>query len=192
MLEHTAKEIETKIVPQLQELIQNWKSRVFWSEVSLGVLLVILAGAWFAMTGTWASLSSLFGQLNSTRLAIMLGIIGIVGIVVHLKVCKSAAQKILKRIQSENTDEHTREGLVRAFRKNTGASRALFIWFIDQPVGWSNRTRQRLSKVLGSVNKYVQKLNDRFTNPSGKQIEPTPVPQEATEESKPNHPNPDN
>ncbi|MEK8019015.1 MAG: dynamin family protein [Candidatus Parabeggiatoa sp.] len=192
MLEHTAKEVENKIVPQLQELIQNWKNRVFWSEVSLGVLLVILASVWFAMTGTWASLSSLLGKLNSTTLGIMLGIMAIVGIVVHVKICKNAAQKIIKRIQSENADEHTREGLVRAFRKNTGTSRALFIWLIDQPVGWSNRTQQRLSNVLGSVNNYVQKLNDRFTNPSGKKIEPTPVPQEATEESKPNHPNPDN
>jgi GTPase SAR1 family protein len=191
MLEHTAKEIESKIVPQLQELIQNWKSRVFWSEVSLGFLLVVILGTWFAMTGTWSSLSSFFGKLNTTTLGIIFGILGVVALVAHFKICKNAAQKIIKRIQSENSEEHTRESLVRAFRKNTGASRALFIWFIEQPVGWSGRTRQRLSKVLGSVNKYVQKLNDRFTDPSGKQIEPTPAPQ-TTEEAKPTQPNSEN
>jgi hypothetical protein len=28
--------------------------------------------------------------------------------------------------------------------------------------------QRRIGEILGSVNRYVQELNDRFTNPSGK------------------------
>jgi len=85
---------------------------------------------------------------------------------------KIAANKILKQIQSEITDDHTREGLMRAFRKNTGTFRALFIWLISKPVGWSQRQHRRIHDVLNSINNhYVPKLNDRFTNPSGKQLD---------------------
>ena len=172
MLEQTAKEIEHQIVPQLQNLIQDWKKRVFYTEIGLGIFFVILVGLWLEMTGT--SLPSLPDRF--VTLGILAGVFVVIGVFLHLKICKWATGTILSQIKSEkNTDEFTREGLTRAFRKNTTTTRALFIWLIDQPVGWGNRMHRRIGDILGSVNSYVQNLNDRFTNPSGKKSD-EPVP----------------
>ena len=35
------------------------------------------------------------------------------------------------------------------------------------PVGWNNGSSRRLQRVIGEANRYVQILNDRFTDPSG-------------------------
>ena len=48
------------------------------------------------------------------------------------------------------------------------------VWFINQPVGWREKTRQRIYRILNGIDNHVQKLNNRFTNPSG-----TKTPEEA-------------
>ncbi len=168
MLEHLTKDLEQNIVPQIRCLLQRWKKRVIWTEFSLDVAVIILIGLWFAITdntwnGTWQQLMG----LGNVPLGIIAGFIFIIGLWVHLKIGDMAANKIQKQLQTEVTDEQTRDGLTRAFNKNTGTWNTLFIWFVDQPVGWSNKTQQRLNEILNNVNDYVQKLNNRFTNPSG-------------------------
>jgi hypothetical protein len=173
-LEHTAKDIEQNIVPRLQGLIQDWKSRVFWTEISSGIFLIlVLAVLWFEKTGI--SVKG-FGLGEPVKLGIFAGLIAFIGTFLHLNICKWSANKTIKKLQSEKEiNEETREGLMRAFRKNTTTLRALFIWLFNKPVGWSNRTHKRITKILGSVNSSVQKLNNQFTNPSGKKtVQPPP------------------
>ena len=52
----------------------------------------------------------------------------------------------------------------RAFRKNSRWFRSIFR---RQPAGWSRRTSHRLIKVTDDAQRYVQKLNDMYANPSG-------------------------
>ena len=40
--------------------------------------------------------------------------------------------------------------------------------FWPNPAGWGRRTAARLEKVLEDSNAYIQKLNDEYTNPSGR------------------------
>ncbi len=175
LLEKTGKDIEDKIVPQLEGLIQRWKTRTFWTEVSFGIILIAIIAFAIETTVGWSG----FTNLDTMTLDIIMGGLLIAAIIFHLKMAKIAANKILKQIQSEITDDHTREGLMRAFRKNTSTFRALFIWLISKPVGWSQRQHRRIHDVLSSINNnYVPKLNDRFTNPSGKQQAPVPAPVE--------------
>ncbi len=168
MLEHITKDLEQNIVPQIKRLLQRWKRRVIWTEVSLDFIIILLAGLWFAITdntitGTWQKLI----ELGTIPLGTITTVIFIVSLWLHLKIGDMATNNILKQIKTEVTDEQTREGLTRAFNKNTGTWNKLFIWFVDQPVGWNRKTQQRLNEILGSVNNYVQKLNNKFTNPSG-------------------------
>ncbi|MDM8565019.1 dynamin family protein [Candidatus Halobeggiatoa sp. HSG11] len=170
MLEHITKDLEQNVVPQIKKLLRNWKKRVIWTEFSLDLIIVLLAVLWFSITdntwsGTWQHLMS----LGTAPLGAIAALIFIVGLWLHLKIGDMAAEKVLEQLQTEVVDEQTREGLTRAFNKNTGTWNTLFIWFVDQPVGWSRKTQQRLNEILGSVNSYVQKLNNRFTNPSGKE-----------------------
>lgn len=170
MLEHTIKDIEHKIVPQLTDLLQRWKKRVFWTEVLVGSFLVIVIAGWFSLTGI--TLTNYLNWQNPIAVAVGLGILAFVGIFTHLTICKSSANQVLTQLKLEIKDEYTREGLTRAFAKNTGTFRSLFIWLINQPVGWSRKTQLRLHNLLTSINTYVQRLNDRFTNPSGKKSPP--------------------
>ncbi|MDM8558206.1 dynamin family protein [Candidatus Parabeggiatoa sp. HSG14] len=168
MLEHTAKDIKNNIVPQLQNLVQRWKKRTFWTKFAVDFVLIALVGLGIFMTGTGSEISTKLLNLPPMKLGILGGIFVIVVAFLHIKIAKGAANKIQKQLQTEITDESTRETLSRAFRKNTSTLRALFIWFIGQPAGWSNGTQKRINNLLGSVDSYVQKLNNRFTNPSGK------------------------
>jgi hypothetical protein len=168
MLEHTARDIKNNLVPQLQNLVQRWKKRTFWTEVVVDIFLIMLVVLGFVMTETGSGIVAKFLELPPMKLGMVVGIFVIVAASLHIKIAKGAANKILKQLQAEITDEHTREVLTRAFRKNTSALRALFIWFINQPAGWGNGTQKRINNLLGSVDSYVQKLNNRFTNPSGK------------------------
>lgn len=175
MLEHTAKDIEHNIVPKLQSLIQRWKTRVFRTEMILGVLFIILAGFLFAVqAGTGSTIWNFLTTSNSTVLGIVLGVVVVVGAWLHIQIGKMATHKILKQLQSEIPDAQTREGIMSGFIKNTGTWRTLFIWFINKPVGWNRKMHLRIGGVLSNVNKYIQKLNDRFTDPSGKTSKPEP------------------
>jgi len=181
ILEHTAKDIEHHIVPRLRNLIHSWKNRVFWTEMVLGVFIVVLAGFCFKMTDMNLKV---FDLQNPVNLWIFGGVLITVLAFLHLKICKWAANRILKKLQCEkDINEDTREGLMRAFRKNTTPPRALFIGLINEPVGWGSRMHKRIGNILGNVNSYVQKLNDRFTNPSGKAIKKPASPQKTEEKA---------
>jgi hypothetical protein len=67
---------------------------------------------------------------------------------------------MLKTIETEDVHPN----YVRAFRKNVRWYRSLFL---RQPAGWNKRTGQQLGKILDDANRYIQKLNDMYTNPSG-------------------------
>jgi hypothetical protein len=57
-----------------------------------------------------------------------------------------------------------RGSLGAAFRLNTKPWRSIFS---RNPTGWNRRSRRRILQVLEDADRYVQDLNDRFTNPSG-------------------------
>jgi len=173
MLEHSVKEIEDKLVPTLQELIQRWKKRVFWTETVLGVGLIALASMWFAATGTGSDLLTALKGLSSSSSLILLGIFMVLAMILHLKVTKKAAHSVIDKFKrnKEMTDNYARECVVRAFQKNTCLFRSLFIWLVNEPIGWSQSSQQRLREVLNDLNRYIQSLNNRFTNPSGKKTE---------------------
>ncbi|MCK5877489.1 MAG: dynamin family protein [Candidatus Marithrix sp.] len=168
MLEHLTKDLEQNIVPQIKGLLQRWKKKVILTEITLDIVITILAIFWFFTTDyTWSGAWQYLTSLGTAPLMAIAALVSIVGLWLHLKIGDMAADKILEQLQTEIIDESNRESLIRAFNKNTGTWNKLFIWFVDQPVGWNRKTKQRLNEILGSVNNYVQQLNDRFTNPSG-------------------------
>lgn len=162
VLEQTAKNLEHKVVPQLQELIQRWKSRVIRTEMILGVILAILAGLWLTTTNM-----TLDYNWQAPLTQGIIGVIIVIAMIIHVKIGKMIANQIQRQLQHEPLREEEREGLIKAWRKNTCFGRILFIWFINQPTGWREKTRQRIYHILSGIDNHVQKLNNRFTNPSG-------------------------
>lgn len=162
VLEQISRDIEDKLVPQLSGWLQRWKSRVFWMDVSVFVLIAAILGIAYGTISPDLSILSTFGGLEW---GIATGVVVVVLWWLHSKMSKAAANRILTQMEHQIPDERTRESLQRAFSKNAGAFK-----FSVTPKGWGEYTRRRLAAVRSRCNDYVQRLNDRFTNPSGKQV----------------------
>ena len=84
----------------------------------------------------------------------------------HFKIRKLAARRVARRINADFAPGLECERLCQAFHYNTRGWHSIFT---TNPVGWGKLTRKRLHRVIAEANDYIQKLNDTFTDPSGKQ-----------------------
>jgi hypothetical protein len=175
ILEQTVHDITGKIVPKLQTMLEQWRRRVIWGDVIF--FGAIFAGVliWTLSTGEWSGASfthPFWSALLSDPMwsLIALGAVIVVGGYAHLLIRKFAAKSVIMKLRRETSDVREQdfiENFIAAFRKNTSVWHS--IWH-KRPVGWGKRAQQRLRGVLIEANRYVQDLNDKFTNPSGKGI----------------------
>jgi len=178
VLEQATSDLEYRLVPQLQEILQRWRNRTLIGNVLLWIILfgMVIVGAGITVGGV----SELFFS-DPIFLSVELGVIFVVLWFLHLKIANKVANGLMKKLQ-EIQDEGMREGLKRAFRKNTSFFSTLFMPLTSsRPKGWNQSARKRITSILSNANHYVQRLNDRFTNPSGRKaienvVEETPVP----------------
>ncbi len=170
MLEQTARMIKQDVVSRLWRFKEDWRRKVLWLE---GAILAALLVSFLGLTiwgGYWEgfSLSLPFLDLMTRNhyslygtLAILLAIVGYLHIRLRRWAAKNASSKLLAEVK--NTDLHP--NYQRAFCKNSRWWRSIF-W--PHPAGWGKRTAAGLEKVLDDSNAYIQRLNDEYTNPSGR------------------------
>ena len=164
MLSHTARSIQERWAPRLRELGREWQRRVL---VGDGLLLLtnslVLLG--ISLQQGWWSSNVLTPPFDVSPM--ILAFIGAVMVVVHFGVRRFTANRIIARLRREGgeTPSAEIEGMVAAFKRNT---RPWFSIFHPFPVGWNLFSRKRINQVLAEADHYVQSLNDRFTDPSGK------------------------
>jgi len=182
VLEQTVHNITDKLIPKLQTMLAQWRRRVLWSDAIL--FGAILAGVliWTLATDAWP----FWSQLVSDPLWgwVALGIALVAVAYAHFTVRKLTARSVISRLRRETRDMREQDFLdnfIRAFRKNTSLWHSVFH---KRPVGWGRRAQQRLKEVLIEANRYVQDLNDRFTNPSGKGTPSMRPPMEAEKPEK--------
>lgn len=166
-LEKSARDLEERLLPTLKSALISWRKRVLWGD--LGVFGLLLAGlGWFSIdAGYWQGLSFqppwLEGLLQSpgwlygySATAVILLLL------IHSTVRRLAARSLEPAMRRKGSG---RQGdLVAALRRNTRFWRSLFN---QNPVGWGRSARKRLHQVFEDADGYIQRLNDRFTNPSG-------------------------
>jgi GTPase Era involved in 16S rRNA processing len=163
VLQQTAQDIEHKTVPQIMQLIERWRTGVLRWEAAALISLLLLGGVFLSATGLWDIFSGILDNpvlLGGTAL-VAVGVLGFI----HFGLRGWVANRVVAKLAGEIPDEFNRESLTRAFRKNTAWWRPLFR---NSPAGWNHHTRQAVATVVAEANEYVQKLNDRFTNPSGR------------------------
>jgi len=171
-LEKLAHQIEEKVVPQLTELKSNWRKMVLWGDGVLGVVLVfmilMLSGALGFRDGWRWAWPQWWQGSRADSIGMLVALVVIVGFFawLHFRVRKLAANRVVKQIGSHYAPGLYRSRLKRAFLFNT---RPWLSIFLHNPVGWGRGSRRRLQHVIAEANRYVQTLNDRFTDPSGKQ-----------------------
>jgi hypothetical protein len=170
MLEQTSHMMKQDVVPILLRFIDQWRHKILWVE---GVIVGALVVAFMVLTiwgGYWEGLSLKlpFWDLVTQNNYIKYGAIGILLIAagyVHFNIRRWSANKIIHKLLLEVKNPELHPNFQRAFQKTSRWWRSLF-W--PNPAGWGKSTAARLEKVLDDSNAYIQKLNDEYTNPSGK------------------------
>lgn len=170
ILEQTVHDLTDKVVPKLRDMLAQWRSRVLWTEGIMAGLIFTVLLFWTASTDNWTFWSMLLS--DPVWQWVTLGVVLILAGYGHWMVRKLASKSILTKMRRETQDMREQEFLenyAQAFSKNTSLWHSVFH---KRPVGWSQRAQRRLKAVLIEANRYVQDLNDKFTNPSGKGVPP--------------------
>ena len=177
-LEKTAREIEGKVLPILAEALEKWKKRTLWGDaVAFGLLailfLLLVVGGGHA-GGLWQWFTASAGNAVTGLVVLAVVVLG-----VHFGMRRLAARSLSRWLRKQQERVNRRLDLAGAFRHSTRFWRSVFA---TSPAGWGHRTRKALAELIAQADEYIQKLNDRFTNPSGTTAEAAETQTETTEE----------
>ncbi len=178
-LEKTARNYEEKIVPALRTVKERWRKRTLIADAVALVLLLVAFAIISIKLDQWDGLSyqaEWWQTLTSTPLNTYIGalLVFLAWLGIHYGIRKLTAKSLLGWAAKLGLKTGVRGNLATAFLANTRPWHSIFS---KKPTGWGRRNRRRVMRVLEDADRYVQDLNDRFTNPSGRpdvQIDPVP------------------
>ncbi len=156
-LENTANQIENSLVPRVQEASRTWMKRVLMIDV------LVLAPIFLAMliyfikhfgSGTAFDKFGTSGVVSAVILALLLLFL------IHHLVRSFVAKRVANALPEKELSGSVRAG----FLSNARWWQPMWRPFV---VGWNKRAREKLVKIREDANRFVQKLNDEYTNPSG-------------------------
>jgi len=158
-LENIASDIEKEVVPKLTAAINNWMRLVLSIDgLTLGAIVTLLV-----VLSNWVDVWSIFhvdfiadAVISSVKLTVILVLI----LTIHFYARRFAARRVAHKLENYGAAGSLR----KAFLRNTRPFRSIFQ---PVPAGWSSRSRRLLESVTADASKFVQTMNDRFTNPSG-------------------------
>ncbi len=174
MVEQTAHLIEEDAVPRLQRFLADWRRLTLWLDgaafgtcLALFLALTIYGNYWDGLSlhlPFWSSLA-IYPFIQNALLVLL----GAGAVYIHFSFRRWTAERTARRLASDPAIKDLWPNYPRAFRKNSRWYRSIF-W--HQPAGWNRRTSHRLGKVVDDAQRYVQKLNDMYANPSGEPPSP--------------------
>ena len=170
MLEKTAKAIEQRVVPAVEAAKASWKRAVLWSDAAVFGTLLVAFAAWTVPAGWWEGLrfsAPWFEPVSSTSwlLALVAVLVAAGAGYLHHLVRKLSARFVARRIARDpDLPDDARAWAVRAFHHGTKAWRPVMA---GSPAGWGRGARRRITEVVADADRFVQRLNDRFADPSG-------------------------
>jgi hypothetical protein len=154
-----ASDIENVVVPKLTRAMHRWMKAVLIADATVfGSILIAIA-----VISNWINLWGLF-SFDFTNQPVLSSLkaagIAAAAIVIHFSIRKFVARRVARKLETE-----TMAGNIQnAFLRNTRPVRSLFH---PAPAGWTARSRRALANVIADASRFVQTMNDRFTNPSG-------------------------
>lgn len=176
-LEKTARNIEERLVPLLGEALARWRRRTLMLDAGVfgGLLLLLLvlsiqAGYWSGLSfvAPWADgLSQRGDTLLVVAVAVLCG-----AAYLHHRLRRIAAGSVKRWLATQARGHAESLQLQRAMDWNTRVWRSLFNVV---PAGWSGRRRKQLAGVIADTDRFVQRFNDSFANPSGGTVSDTPA-----------------
>ena len=165
-LENISRDIETRAIPLLNELMAKWRKRTLILDI-LGWSVL----SYFAFNFGWVqslydgrNLPLFDGLLNLKPLHTGLLMAGS-AFAWHLMSRKLVANSLKRTVNKAQDFLGQKLDLRNAFSSSTSYYHTIFSF---KPRGWNYFNRSRINKVREEADAYVQSLNDRYTNPSGK------------------------
>lgn len=151
-LDDFAKEMKEKKIPQLQEVLQDWTRKVFWTD--LGIMGLLLAGI-----GVLQLKFNLFDALLDSKTGMAIGLFLLIAIFfgIHLKVRSFFATKTYKKWEGKDLY------IAKALIHNTH-------WW--KPMigpgmrGWQKKSKAKLNELVAQSKRAIQKLNDQHVSSS--------------------------
>ncbi len=170
-LEKTARNIENRILPTLTEALARWRQRTllldgvaFGTLVVLALILSIKAGYWdgLSFVAPWAVEENINWILVGTTALL------VAGFYLHYRLRRFAKRGVMKWLSKQAKGREEEQQLLGGFARSTQIWRSLFN---VTPAGWGRRSKRQLAKVVGDTDRFVQRLNDTFADPSGASTE---------------------
>ena len=167
-LENFSNRIEKEIVPELQTAVSVWKKRVLIADAIVLIPLFVFFLSYTISHGYWKgfsfaipgmSESSYGGVMSNVLLAAVVAVFILVHFIIRGAIAKWYARGLAEDGYYGN--------LRAAFLKNTRWFKSVLF---GRLTGWDQKAMDKISELRDSADGFVQKLNDQYTNPSGKSL----------------------
>ncbi len=167
-LDNTARDIESRAIPLLQELLRKWRKRTLLLDLlGWGVMaFFVFSLGWVQAALEGGSVVLLNGVVHLKPLYLLI-FIGAGLFLWHLISRTLMANSLKRAVKKAQKLIGNKLNVQTAFKKNT----SLFNSILGlKPRGWNMLNRSRINKIREEADNYVQNLNDRYTNPSGQNM----------------------
>ena len=158
-LENITHDIERVAVPRLNEVKKRWMLFVLGLDAAAFVLVMLLLFLVSYLFSPWGLFRFDFAtspEISSLKMMVIIS----ASLLVHF----SARNYVAKRLARKLSTSEIAGNIRNAFMKNTVPFRSVF-----QPLttGWTENAKLVLTEVLNDASALIQRMNDRYTNPSG-------------------------
>ena len=149
-LDDFARETKEQKIPLLKEVLQNWASKVLWTDLTIiGLLLALL--------GTLQVKFNLFDALFNSQAGTIISILALIALFcgIHLKVRNFYAAKASKKWEEKDTS------IAKALMHNTQWWKPMFASGMR---GWQKKNIAKLNELIAQSKRAIQKLNDQHVS----------------------------
>ncbi len=161
-MEKTAYNLRDQAIPAISRLRKLWAKRVLRADaIVLGCFaLAVLGGG--IVTGSLGAIGALVLGMFTDPMALVgtIAALLIVALCVHFGLRFIIASWMHKRLQGSADEPYS-----KGFRNSTRFWRTVFS---SKAAGWNRGSRRAVDEVIDQASSFVEALNDRYTNPSGK------------------------
>ena len=170
VLEQAARSIEDRVMPAVTQAKLRWRRRLWLLDGLFAGTLVAAFLGWSIAGGHWTGFSFqhpwwLGLRAHPLLLSIALVALGGAALYLHFVMRRLAARSVRAGLRRRRELEGVRQWVQSAFEYNTAPWR----WSLSRrPAGWGKSARRKIARVLEDADRYVQALNSRFADPSGR------------------------
>ena len=157
LLKETAKSIKDDLIPTITTARRAWQKQVLCFDALLVVIGLALAIRYF----TLAELLNL--QLAGWEILAIGGVAAFFSYA-HTQARAFSAWWQKNKFKKQFTDIQTIDRVTKSFYLSTRLRHRLWR---KHPVGWNNKAKRTIDQVLNEADRFIQTLNDTYTNPSG-------------------------